>query len=140
MKFELTENVIEPSKLREQMLSLSAGAYCSYEGWVRDHNKGKTVSELHYSCYPELAPSVAGAILAEAKEKFKIKDAAIVHRSGTLQIGEIAVWIGVTADHRDATFSASRYIIDNVKFRLPVWKKETYKDSKSSWIENHICG
>lgn len=137
MSFQLSTQPIEPAELRERMLSVAAGAYCSYEGWVRDHNEGKAVKELHYSGYPELAPSVASEILNEAKEKFEIVDAAIVHRIGPLKIGELAVWVGVTAHHRDATFLACRYIIDNVKFRLPIWKKEIYADGKQAWIENN---
>ncbi len=139
MHFQLTDQPIEPTALRRQMLSLSAGAYCSYEGWVRDHNNGQPVSELHYSGYPELAPSVAQAILNEAQEKFKIEAAAIVHRIGPLTVGDIAVWVGVTAHHRGDTFLACRYIIDNVKYRLPIWKKECYADGSSAWIENHQC-
>jgi Molybdopterin converting factor, large subunit len=140
MHFLLTEQTIDPTALRKQMLSLSAGAYCSYEGWVRDHNEGKAVQELHYSGYPQMAPSVANTILQEARAKFHIEDAAIVHRIGNLQTGDIAVWVGVTAHHRGDTFLASRYIIDNVKYRLPVWKKELYTDGSSAWIENHKCG
>ncbi|WP_269522372.1 molybdenum cofactor biosynthesis protein MoaE [Coraliomargarita parva] len=140
MKFSLTESTIDPQALRKEMLSLSAGAYCSYEGWVRDHNEGKSVAELHYSGYPQLAPAVAETILEEARRKYDLLDAAIVHRIGPLRTGEIAVWVGVTAHHRGDTFSACRYIIDNVKYRLPVWKKEIYTDGSSAWIENHQCG
>ena len=140
MNFLLTDQPIQPTTLRQQMLSLSAGGYCSYEGWVRDHNEGKAVSELHYSGYPAMAPSIAEAILHEAKEKFQIEDAAIVHRIGPLTIGDIAVWVGVTAHHRGDTFLACRYIIDNVKYRLPVWKREVYTDGTSAWIENNHCG
>ena len=136
MKFKLAEDPIDPQTLRKEMLSEAAGAYCSYEGWVRDSNEGKSVSELHYSSYPNLAPSVANAILTEAKEKFAIHDAAIVHRYGPLKIGDIAVWVGTTAHHRDATFLATRYIVDEVKSRLPIWKKEIYQDSSKAWIEN----
>ncbi|MEM7790106.1 MAG: molybdenum cofactor biosynthesis protein MoaE [Verrucomicrobiota bacterium] len=139
MNFLLMEQPIDPTALRAKMLSPRAGAYCSYEGWVRDHNEGKEVAELHYSSYDQLAPSVASQILSEAKERFSV-DAAIVHRTGPLQVGDIAVWVGVTAHHRGDTFLACRYIIDNVKFRLPIWKKEIYTDNSEAWIENNHCG
>ena len=139
MTFRLTEEAIDPMKLRAEMLSHSAGAYCSYEGWVRDHNEGKTVSTLHYFSYPQLAPAIAETILTEAEEKFSIEDAAIVHRTGPLTAGEIAVWVGVTAHHRGDTFLACRYLIDQVKFRLPIWKKEIYQDGSEAWIGNHDC-
>ena len=139
MTFQLTDQSIDPTALRKQLLSLSAGAYCSYEGWVRDHNEGKAVTELHYSGYAQLAPGIAEQILAEAKEKFEV-EAAIVHRIGELAVGDIAVWVGVTAHHRGDTFLACRYIIDNVKHRLPIWKKEVYDDGSEAWIESNHCG
>lgn len=139
MNFRLTDQTIDPTTLRATMLSPSAGAYCSYEGWVRDHNEGKDVVALHYSAYAELAPGIAARILDEAKAKFDI-DASIVHRIGALTVGDIAVWVGVTAHHRGDTFLACRYIIDNVKHRLPIWKKEVYADGTKSWIESNHCG
>jgi len=140
MHFELTIAPINPTALRKQLLSLTAGGYCSYEGWVRDHNAGKDVAALDYHSYRELAPAVARQILAEAKAKFHIEAAALVHRHGRLKTGDIAVWVGVTAHHRDATFLACRYIIDNVKMRLPIWKNEIYTDGTHAWVENHMCG
>ncbi|MGZ0655190.1 molybdenum cofactor biosynthesis protein MoaE [Coraliomargarita sp. W4R53] len=140
MTFQLTEQNIDPTSLRQQLLSLSAGGYCSYEGWVRNHNEGKAVKELHYSGYAQLAPGIAQIILNEAKDKFHIEDAAIVHRTGALTTGDIAVWVGVTAHHRGDTFLACRYIIDNVKHRLPIWKKEVYVDGTQAWIESNHCG
>lgn len=123
--FELTRTPIDPSALRNSLLSNSAGAYCSYEGWVRDHNEGKSVAELHYHGYPELAPSIANCIIQEASEKFQLEAASIVHRLGPLSTADIAVWVGVTAHHRGDSFLACRYIIDNVKHRLPIWKKKS---------------
>lgn len=140
MNFQLTDSTIDPNALRSSMLDLSAGAYCSYEGWVRDHNEGKQVTELHYSGYPQLAPAIAEAILTEAKTKFSLLDAAVVHRIGPLATGDIAVWVGVTAHHRGDTFLANRYIIDNIKHRLPIWKKEIYIDGTEAWIESNHCG
>ncbi len=139
MKFRLTDQTIDPAALREAMLSTKAGAYCSYEGWVRDHNEGKEVVALHYSGYVQLAPAIAEQILDEARKKFGI-EAAIVHRIGALSVGDLAVWVGVTAHHRGDTFLACRYIIDNVKHRLPIWKKEVYGDGSEAWIESNHCG
>lgn len=140
MRFQLTDQPIDPAALREQLLSRSAGAFCSYEGWVREHNEGKAVRELHYSSYPQMAPVIAADILEEAKKKFTLEAAAIVHRTGALGVSDIAVWVGVTAHHRGDTFLACRYIIDNVKHRLPIWKKEIYSDGSEAWIENNHCG
>ena len=139
MLFLITKSIIEPEKLRQTMLSSSAGAYCSYEGWVRDHNEGKDVNALHYSSYRELAQKIGHKILDEAESKFQV-ESAIVHRVGDLSVADIAVWVGVTAHHRGDTFLACRYIIDNVKNRLPVWKKELYNNGEESWIESNHCG
>ncbi|MGC6455891.1 MAG: molybdenum cofactor biosynthesis protein MoaE [Coraliomargaritaceae bacterium] len=139
MSFRLTDSTIDPVQLRSALLSPTSGAYCSYEGWVRDHNQGLGVAALHYKAYPELAPNVAADLLTEAATKFAIEKAAIVHRTGSLQPGDIAVWIGVTAHHRGAAFAACRYLIDQSKERLPIWKQEIYTDGSRAWIENHDC-
>ena len=107
---------------------------------VRDTNEGKAVSALHYSAYPQLAPTIARKIVDEASAKFQVANCAIVHRTGALTIGDIAVWVGVCTQHRGDSFLACRYIIDNVKHRLPIWKKEEYCDGSSAWIDNNHCG
>jgi molybdopterin synthase catalytic subunit len=140
MTFQLTGHTIAPTELRKQLLSISSGAYCSYEGWVRDHNEGKPVAALHYSDYAQLAPCIAQTILDEANAKFGIQEAAVVHRIGALTVGDIAVCVGVTAHHRGDAFLACRYIIDNIKYRLPIWKKEIYTDGSGAWIESNHCG
>lgn len=140
MSFQLTETAIDPAQLRDALLKSSAGAFCNYEGWVRDHNEGKAVTALHYHGYAQLAPGIAEVIIEEARVKFHIEGASIVHRIGELGIGDIAVWVGVTAHHRGDTFLACRYIIDNVKHRLPIWKKEVYSDGTEAWIESNHCG
>ena len=106
----------------------------TFEGWVRDHNEGRQVLRLGYQAYAPLAQSEAARILAEAREKFAIIDAHCVHRVGTLEIGELAVWVGVSAAHRDAAFAACRYVIDEVKKRVPIWKNEHYADGESGWL------
>lgn len=73
-------------------------------------------------------------ILLEAKERYGIEAVACVHRIGSLKIGEIAVWVGVSAAHRDAAFDANRYIIDQTKARVPIWKREAYLDSQAEWV------
>ena len=139
MKFEITDQAIVSRALREELLSLESGGYCSYEGWVRNRNDGKLVKKLQYTAYPELAPLIGQKVLTEAKEKFDIIAASAVHRFGLLRVGDLAVWVGVTAHHRGDTFLACRFIIDNIKYRLPIWKKEYYADGTSSWIDSNGC-
>jgi molybdopterin synthase catalytic subunit len=78
-------------------------------------------------------------VLAEACRKYPLLRAACVHRSGLLEIGECAVWVGVSAPHRDEAFAACRYIIDQVKVRLPIWKKEHYANGHSGWVNCERC-
>ena len=117
----------------------SAGAIVSFEGWVRNHNEGKDVKSLEYEAYPQLANKEGNRILTEAKKKFEILDCYCEHRTGYLQIGEVAVVVHVTAQHREAAFDACRYIIDEVKSRVPIWKKEHYVDGDSCWVRCEHC-
>lgn len=134
MSFRLSSDSLDPVTLKASMTNVQAGACVSFEGWVRNRNEGQAVSSLEYEAYPDLAEKEASRILGEARVKFHLLDAAAVHRVGHLQLGEMAVWVGVTAEHRDAAFSACRYIIDEMKARVPIWKKEHYVNGASQWI------
>ena len=101
---------------------------------MRDHNEGRGVDGLRYEAYAVLAEAEGGRVLQEALQKFTIVDACCVHRTGELGIGELAVWVGVTAAHRDAAFAACRYIIDEVKSRVPIWKHERYREGEAIWL------
>ena len=139
--FALTDQPINVHALREQLTQNErCGAFNSFEGWVRRHNDGKTVDYLVYSAYAQLAQSQGEAIIAQAKQRFAIEDAVCVHRVGKLAIGEIAVFVGVSAGHRDAAFAACRFIIDPVKAEVPIWKQEFYTDGSAeqppAWLAN----
>jgi molybdopterin synthase catalytic subunit len=111
-----------------------AGACATFEGRVRNHNEGRAVEALDYEAYGPLAEREGERIIAEAREKFRIIGALCVHRTGSLSLGDLAVWVGVTAEHRAAAFDACRYIIDEIKARLPIWKKEHYAGGATEWI------
>ena len=132
--FTLSTTTIDPGNLLERLNRPSAGAYASFEGWVRNHNDGHAVLRLEYEAYNPVATKEGETILDEARRKFAIVDAICIHRVGTLEIGDIAVWVGVTAAHRGAAFDACRYIIDEVKARVPIWKKEHYTGGDSGWV------
>jgi len=134
MQFQITDQEIKPESLRREILRDVSGAYVSFEGWVRNHNDGKPVNGLEYSSYVPLAEKEGMRILLEAKERYGIEAVACIHRIGSLKIGEIAVWVGVSAAHRDAAFDANRYIIDQTKARVPIWKREAYLDSAAEWV------
>ena len=133
-RFRLSETPFDTATLRAELLDARVGGYASFEGWVRDHNDGRSVDGLRYEAYATLAETEGEAILAEALAKFDILGAHCVHRTGDLAIGELAVWVGVSAAHRDAAFAACRYVIDEVKARVPIWKHERYADGDAGWL------
>lgn len=134
MSFRLSSEPLEPTALKASLVDVQAGACVTFEGWVRNRNEGQAVHSLEYEAYPELAEKEASRILGEARVKFDLLNGVAVHRVGHLQLGEMAVWVGVTAEHRDAAFAACRYIIDEIKARVPIWKKEHYVAGTSQWI------
>lgn len=133
-RFELAESEIDVAGLRLALRDEHAGAFASFEGWVRDHNEGRAVQGLHYEAYVALAEKEGERIVEEALARFAIVDARCVHRIGELRIGEMAVWVGVSAAHRGAAFDACRYIIDEVKSRVPIWKQERYREGDADWL------
>lgn len=133
-RFALAETPVDTGTLRANLLDDRVGGYASFEGWVRNHNDGRPVAGLRYEAYAALAESEGERIIDEALVRFEILDAGCVHRIGDLAIGELAVWVGVTAAHRDAAFAACRFIIDEVKSRVPIWKHEGYVEGDAAWL------
>ena len=137
--FALAVSPLEDMNLRAPFIDAAAGGFVCFEGWVRDHNDGHKVRRLEYEVYETLAVSEGTRILHEAAARFGVTHTACVHRSGTLEIGDIAVWVGVSSSHRDEAFLACRHIIDEVKTRLPIWKKEHYVTGDSGWVDCERC-
>ena len=136
---EVTATAIEPAPLQESLQNPGAGGFCTFEGWVRNVNEGRSVERLEYEAYEPLVIAEGEKVLAEAKAKYPFLEARCVHRTGLLEIGDLAVWVGVAAAHRDEAFKACRYIIDELKVRLPIWKKEHYVDGDSGWVNCERC-
>ncbi|QNK01963.1 ThiF family adenylyltransferase [Dyella telluris] len=132
--FELSAVPVDLAAQRERLRHASSGGYCAFEGWVRNSNEGREVDGLSYEAYAELAMVEGDRIVAEAIERYGVTDARCVHRTGDLKIGDMAVWVGASAPHRDEAFRACRYIIDEIKHRLPIWKKEHYVTGESDWV------
>jgi molybdopterin synthase catalytic subunit len=139
MHFRFTETAIDAQSARGELQSLSAGGYVSFEGWVRDLNEGQEVTRLEYEAFQELAVKEGDRIVAEALRRFPIKHALCIHRVGSLALGDMAVWVGVSSAHRGEAFEACRFIIDEVKHRLPIWKKEHYRSGDSGWVNCERC-
>ena len=139
-RFALTEAAIDPAPLRARLRAEHAGAFASFEGWVRDHNEGRGVQGLRYEAHAKLAEAEGERIMDQALAKFEIVDARCVHRVGELGIGDMAVWVGVSAAHRDAAFAACRWIIDEAKARVPIWKHERYVEGDAGWLHPDQAG
>src|SRR5438067_1336923 len=98
--FSLSQKPIDPGKLRRRLADDVSGACAIFEGWVRHRNEGQPVKKLEYEAYTLLAEDEGGLIVAEAVKRFRVRSALCVHRVGTLAVGDLAVWVGVTAEHR----------------------------------------
>jgi adenylyltransferase/sulfurtransferase len=130
---------IDTARGREALADPACGGYATFEGWVRDHNEGRAVRRLEYEAYAALAEREGERIVAEAIAKYGVQHATCVHRIGDLDLGDMAVWVGVSSRHRAEAFAACRYIIDEVKHRVPIWKKEHYVDGDSGWVNCERC-
>ncbi|MBK9575790.1 MAG: molybdenum cofactor biosynthesis protein MoaE [Fibrobacterota bacterium] len=139
MRFRLSTTDINPQDLSAQLRHASSGGFVSFEGWVRDHHLGRAVEKLFYQAHPVLALQEGDRIVSEALERFGIRNALCVHRVGDLGIGGIAVWIGVASDHRAEAFDACRWIIDEVKATVPIWKREWFADGTVEWVGCERC-
>ncbi|MBI2424389.1 MAG: ThiF family adenylyltransferase [Candidatus Hydrogenedentes bacterium] len=137
--FSLSETPLDLGMLRAATRDVEAGGFAAFEGWVRNRNEGKEVRSLEYEAYPAVAIKEGNRILAEAKDRFGVIHAECTHRTGHLALEDIAVWVGVSAAHRGEAFEACRYIIDEVKLRVPIWKKEHYVDGDSGWVNCERC-
>jgi molybdopterin synthase catalytic subunit len=139
MRFRFTHSAIDTAAARRELLDFGAGGYVSFEGWVRNFNEGQEVTRLEYEAFEELAVKEGERILAEAAARFPIKRALCIHRVGTLDLADMAVWVGVSSAHRGEAFDACRFIIDEVKHRVPIWKKEHYRSGDSGWVNCERC-
>jgi len=133
-RFDLSGAPADLDALRAALQHPGSGGFCTFEGWVRDSNEGRQVDGLDYEAYDDLARAEGDLIIAEAIARYGVADARCVHRTGQLKVGDLAVWVGVAAAHRDEAFRACRYIIDEIKHRLPIWKKEHYLDGDTAWV------
>lgn len=137
--FRFSGTALDTGALRAELTDPACGGFVVFEGWVRDQNEGQRVMRLEYEAYAALAVREGERIIAEAREQFGLHGALCVHRVGALELGEVAVWVGVAAPHRDEAFRGCRFIIDEVKHRLPIWKKEHYQNGDSGWVNCERC-
>jgi molybdopterin synthase catalytic subunit len=134
VSFKITSAVIDPVARKRELEQSAAGACVTFEGWVRNHNDGEAVQALEYEAHQAIAEKEGTRIVAEAFERFAVKVVHCEHRVGKLGLGDCAVWVGVSAAHRGAAFDACRYVIDETKARVPIWKKEHYASGATGWV------
>jgi molybdopterin synthase catalytic subunit len=132
--FQLTHEVIDASAVARSLQRGEDGAIVTFEGIVRDNARGKSVRFLEYEAYEPMALKKLEEVGAMAKSKFDIRDIAIVHRLGHMDVGECSTLIVIASAHRTDAFDACRFAIDTIKQIVPIWKKEFYADGEV-WIE-----
>ena len=129
----LTRAPLDLGRLVERVSAPARGGVACFLGAVRDHHAGRAVESLEYSAYEPMAEAECARILGEARARWQA-EVALEHRLGLLTIGDAAVAIAAAAAHRDAAFAACRYVIEEVKRRVPIWKRERYVDGTEVWV------
>lgn len=124
----ITRDAIDTERILDHLKRPNDGAALVFEGVVRNQTRGRKTLYLDYEAYEEMALQELEGLAVEAIEKFQVRDVAIVHRLGRLQIGETSVLIAVASAHRAAAFEACRWLIDILKRKVPIWKKEYFED------------
>ena len=130
---ELTQQPIDFSTLTESVRSDQAGAVVLFLGTVREFTGVARTSWLEYEAFPEMATAAMQRLEAEVRQRFNVVEVAISHRYGRLELGDIAVAAAVSSPHRAQAFEAGRWLIDTLKERVPIWKKENFADGREEW-------
>jgi molybdopterin synthase catalytic subunit len=131
---EITESKLDHAAITDSVRSNLAGAVCSFLGTVREMTGARRTASLDYEAYPEMALKTMADLEAEARRLWPIIDAALVHRVGHLDLGEISVVVAVSCPHRHQAFDACRWLIDRLKEVVPIWKKEVWADGSEEWV------
>ena len=134
MLIRVTDEVLRPDDAVAAVQTRASGAVTVFLGVVRDNNLGRNVGHLEYDAYPAMAERVMREIAEEAKARFGLEDCAVLHRTGRLEIGETSPLVAVASGHRAESFDAGHWLVDEIKKRVPVWKKEVWEDGEA-WIE-----
>jgi len=130
----LTRSPIQLGSLIDEVAASDRGGIATFLGTVRDHQSGRAVRALSYSAYDPMAEAVSVEIVAEATARWPVR-VALQHRLGDLTIGDVAVAVAVAGGHRDEAFAACRYVIEELKRRVPIWKREIFADGTEEWVD-----
>ena len=135
--FSLSAKPFSPEALRASLADPACGGYASFEGWVRDHNEGRRVLRLEYEAYDRMALAALETLERAASERFQLAHCAIVHRLGDVPVTEASVAVVTSAAHRAAAFDAARWVMDELKRSVPIWKKEHFEGGDTAWVAGH---
>jgi len=136
--FRVTRDPIDPAALLRDTVAPSDGAALLFWGVVRDEHDGRPVAHLEYEAYAPMAEAKLREIADEARTRWATGEISVVHRVGRLEVGEASVAIVVASPHRAEAYEASRYVIEELKRRVPVWKREGYVDGETEWVPGFI--
>ena len=134
MLIRVTADSLDAAEAIASVASPRAGAINVFLGVVRDNNLGRSVEYLDYEAYPSMAEKVMREIAEESVVRFGFEDVAVLHRTGRLEIGETSLLIAVSSGHRAESFEGGHWLVNEIKKRVPVWKKEVWADGES-WVE-----
>jgi molybdopterin synthase catalytic subunit len=135
MRTAIVRAPLEPSATLAEVASVANGAAILFVGTVREVNEGRAVTGIEYAAYEGMAIRELEAIAGEAMSRFGTDDIVVEHRIGRLDLGEASVVIAVAHPHRAEAYDASRYIIEQIKHRVPIWKREEYADGTREWVD-----
>lgn len=128
MRIEILDHALPIAEVMAEIKAGPDGAVCTFDGIVRDNTRGRRTLYLDYEAYREMALEQMRGLATEAQQKFPVRDIALLHRLGRIEVGESSVLIVVASAHRGAAFDACRWLIDTLKRQVPIWKKETFVD------------
>lgn len=131
---QLTQELIDYTGLTESVRSSAAGAVVLFLGTVREMTDGRQTIALDYEAFSQMAEAKLEELLVEARSKWPIVHAAIAHRLGRLELGDVSVAVAVSTPHREQAFEAGKYLIDRLKEVVPIWKKENWADGSTEWV------
>lgn len=137
---ELTYNEIDYTALTESVRSPQAGAVVLFLGTVREMTGGRKTVALDYEAYGPMAEAKLKELEAEARDKWPVEEVSLVHRLGHLELGEVSVAVAVSCPHRQDAFEAGKWLIDTLKVRVPIWKKENWSDGTTEWVHPGVEG
>jgi molybdopterin synthase catalytic subunit len=134
MRTAIVNRPIDACAILNEVAHHRNGATVLFVGTVREENDGEAVSGLDYTAYAGMAERELASIASEAAERCDTSDIVVEHRIGSLELGEASVAIAIASPHRGKAYEASRYVIEELKKRLPVWKREHYVDGHAKWV------